>query len=252
MGQKIKVKYDMNDLVSYHLHWPPPPPTRTCGLRNSIFRALHMCIGADLNQDHFSRPRFSITHAKPWTLLFLSAPSFVFLLSWPPKKKSSFFPLSLWMEWEEDHHLREKKSKRKKAWKNIRQSLLMVEWRAKLINLLSSRFWLWREHISAFTTAGRTSKCEGRTFPLHKRGHFSFILENPSTIPLPSLASSDGVKIYWTGYGQQTFSAYTQQWTYECRGFAYKLTISLVTHKVFKTQWLIFERKDTFTNKNVM
>ena len=89
LGQKIKVKYDMNDLVSYHLHWPPP--TRTCGLRNSIFRALHMCIGADLNQDHFSRPRFSITHAKPWTLLFLSAPSFVFLLSWPPKKKKLFF-----------------------------------------------------------------------------------------------------------------------------------------------------------------
>ena len=112
LGQKIKVKYDMNDLVSYHLHWPPP--TRTCGLRNSIFRALHMCIGADLNQDHFSRPRFSITHAKPWTLLFLSAPSFVFLLSWPPKKKSSFFPLSLWMEWEEDHHLREKKAKERK------------------------------------------------------------------------------------------------------------------------------------------
>ena len=89
LGQKIKVKYDMNDLVTYHLHWPPP--TRTCGLRNSIFRALHMCIGADLNQDHFSRPRFSITHAKPWTLLFLSAPSFVFLLSWPPKKKKLFF-----------------------------------------------------------------------------------------------------------------------------------------------------------------
>ena len=132
----------------------------------------------------------------------------------------------------------EKKKAKERKHGNIRQSLLMVEWRAKLINLLSSRFWLWREHISAFTTAGRTSKCEGRTFPLHKRGHFSFILENPSTIPLPSLASSDGVKIYWTGYGQQTFSAYTQQWTYECRGFAYKLTISLVTHKVFKTHWL--------------
>ena len=37
----------------------------------------YMCIGADLNQDHFSRV-FSIIHAKPWTLLFLSALSFVF------------------------------------------------------------------------------------------------------------------------------------------------------------------------------
>ena len=250
LGQKIKVKYDMNDLVSYHLHWPPP--TRTCGLRNSIFRALHMCIGADLNQDHFSRPRFSITHAKPWTLLFLSAPSFVFLLSWPPKKKKALFSTVSLNGVGGGSSFERKKSKRKKAWKNIRQSLLMVEWRAKLINLLSSRFWLWREHISAFTTAGRTSKCEGRTFPLHKRGHFSFILENPSTIPLPSLASSDGVKIYWTGYGQQTFSAYTQQWTYECRGFAYKLTISLVTHKVFKTQWLYLKEKILLRTKNVM
>ena len=215
----------------------------TCGYWLEIPYFVHyMCIGADLNQDHFSPPRssqafFSIIHAKPWTLLFLSAPSFVFL-SWPAKeKKKLFFSLCLF-EWSgSGSSLRRKHG-------NIRQSAA-----PKLINLLSSRFWLWREHISAFTTAGRTSKCEGRTFPLHKRGHFSFILENPSTIPLPSLASSDGVKIYWTGYGQQTFSAYTQQWTYECRGFAYKLTISLVTHKVFKTQWLYLKEKITLRTK---
>ena len=78
----------------------------TCGYWLEIPYFVHyMCIGADLNQDHFSPPRssqafFSIIHAKPWTLLFLSAPSFVFL-SWPAKeKKALFFSLSLWMEWE--------------------------------------------------------------------------------------------------------------------------------------------------------
>ena len=179
-----------------------------------------MCIGADLNQDHFSPPRssqafFSIIHAKPWTLLFLSAPSFVFL-SWPAKEKKLFFSLCLF-EWSgSGSSLRRKHG-------NIRQSAA-----PKLINLLSSRFWLWREHISAFTTtAGWTSMLKGRELFHSIREGISHSSSRTLQLPFPSLSSpSDGVKIYWTLY--KTFFRLIRNsgLMNVLLGFAYKLTIS--------------------------
>ena len=185
-----------------------------------------MCIGADLNQDHFSqllaaRPRqafFSIIHAKPWTLLFLSAPSFVFL-SWPPKKKSSFFSLSLWMEWE-DHHWEESRKHR-----NIRQSAAPPP---KLINLLSSRFWLWREHISAaFTTTGGTSMLKGRELFHSIREGISH--SSSRTLQLPP-SSKEKQVMGWKSTGRRTklfFQLIRNSGLMNVLlGFAYKLTIS--------------------------
>ena len=134
----------------------------TCGYWLEIPYFVHyMCIGADLNQDHFSqllaaRPRqafFPLSMQNHGHFSFYLHPHLSSSLG-HQRKKSSFFSLSLWMEWE-DHHWEESRKHR-----NIRQSAAPPP---KLINLLSSRFWLWREHISAaFTTTGWTSMLKGR------------------------------------------------------------------------------------------
>ena len=106
------------------------------------------------------------------------------------KKKKLFFSLCLF-EWSgSGSSLRRKHG-------NIRQSAA-----PKLINLLSSRFWLWREHISAFTTtAGWTSMLKGRELFHSIREGISHSSSRTLQLPFPSLSSpSDGVKIYWTLY----------------------------------------------------
>ena len=111
------------------------------------------------------------------------------------------------MEWE-DHHWEESRKHR-----NIRQSAAPPP---KLINLLSSRFWLWREHISAaFTTTGGTSMLKGRELFHSIREGISH--SSSRTLQLPP-SSKEKQVMGWKSTGRRTklFSAYTQQWTYEC------------------------------------
>ena len=185
----------------------------TCGYWLEIPYFVHyMCIGADLNQDHFSqllaaRPRqafFPLSMQNHGHFSFYLHPHLSSSLG-QQKKKKLFFSLCLF-EWSgSGSSLRRKHG-------NIRQSAA-----PKLINLLSSRFWLWREHISAFTTtAGWTSMLKGRELFHSIREGISHSSSRTLQLPFPSLSSpSDGVKIYWTSY-KTFFSAYTQQWTYEC------------------------------------
>ena len=135
------------------------------------------------------------------------------------RKKSSFFSLSLWMEWE-DHHWEESRKHR-----NIRQSAAPPP---KLINLLSSRFWLWREHISAaFTTTGGTSMLKGRELFHSIREGISH--SSSRTLQLPP-SSKEKQVMGWKSTGRRTklfFSLYAtvDLWMW-LLGFAYKLTIS--------------------------
>ena len=188
--------------------------------RNSIFRALYV------HWSWFKSGSFFSSSLEPGVFFHYpcktmdTSLSICTLICLPllasKRKKKLFFSLCLF-EWSgSGSSLRRKHG-------NIRQSAA-----PKLINLLSSRFWLWREHISAFTTtAGWTSMLKGRELFHSIREGISHSSSRTLQLPFPSLSSpSDGVKIYWTLY--KTFFRLIRNsgLMNVLLGFAYKLTIS--------------------------
>ena len=176
--------------------------------RNSIFRALYVHWSWFKSGSFFSAPcrpaASGVFFHYPCKTMDTSL-SICTLICLPllatKEKKALFFSLSLWMEWE-DHHWEEESRKHR----NIRQSAAPPP---KLINLLSSRFWLWREHISAaFTTTGGTSMLKGRELFHSIREGISH--SSSRTLQLPP-SSKEKQVMGWKSTGRRTklfFSLY--------------------------------------------